>query len=84
MKKSELKQIIKEELLKEQGNWITPLKISWRPGAAGLYEVIVLTENGRKIASSRLLSDSMPNDMKKLNQLLLKVIDQIDKMGEKH
>ena len=74
MKKSELRQMIKEELLKEYENqWVTPLNIQWHAEGSGLYKVVLSTNNGSK-KITKTLSDSMPNDFKTLNNLILGVI----------
>ncbi len=90
MNKNEIKlrTIIREELKKqlneEDYKWVIPFQIKWKPEAAGLYRVLIHSENGKKLEVDTVLSDSMPNDISKLNKMLIKLIEEVKKMGNKN
>lgn len=85
MKKSELRKIIKEELIKEDSSkWEVPFEVKWKKESDGIYRVVIFSENGKHLLADTRLSDSMPNDIKIFNNALLKVSKLANKLADKN
>lgn len=85
MKKSELRKMIKEELIKEDSSkWEIPFEVKWKKEGDGIYRVVIFSENGKHLLADVYLSDSMPNDIKVFNNALLKVTKLVEKLAEKN